>query len=134
MLQILSSSRHSQKCYIFRFSLITKSQTFHYECCWETEKKQKGKSLVKCFMKGQRRVSKRKARSKEFFKCFWRVINVCCKTATVLNSKDAAPWKNYLRGCPGGFIRTLNVINSSPTGAGQGSEGSMYFHQMKANI
>lgn len=35
---------------------------------------------------------------------------------------------------PRGVTGSLNVINSSPTGAGQGSEGSTYFHQMKAHV
>lgn len=39
MLQILTSTSHSQKCYIFPFSLITESRVFHYGCCWETEEK-----------------------------------------------------------------------------------------------
>jgi len=63
----------------------------------------KEKNPLKCFMKGQRRVSKRKATSKECFKCFWKVIKVCSKTAIILNCMCAAPWKNYLGGCAGGL-------------------------------
>lgn len=102
-LQILTSAGHCWNCYLWPFSAISESQDFHYGCFSETEKKRKGKNPLKCFMKGQRRMSKRKATSKECFKCSWKVIKVCFKTAIVLNCVCAAPRKNYLGGCAGGL-------------------------------